>query len=178
MTASTSSSSSTIAKSQTDLVKAQFLDTMNDEFLAAMLQGDGIAVTEVSLADARKARDVLLEKSTKSFEKNLAKSLEKAEGKADVKSQPLDPSTVLAHASRKAAGKAVEKIQKNVDFVEGSCGHCHLWGLYAADQNKTLKKCGKCMTAMYCSRECQVAHWPAHKQACKLQSAKETSKQI
>jgi len=27
-------------------------------------------------------------------------------------------------------------------------------------------RCSKCRTALYCSRECQVKHWPAHKSNC------------
>lgn len=34
-----------------------------------------------------------------------------------------------------------------------------------------LKTCGKCGGARYCGRECQVAHWPAHKGDCKKRAA-------
>ena len=27
-------------------------------------------------------------------------------------------------------------------------------------------RCGKCMTALYCNRECQKKHWPVHKHRC------------
>ena len=27
-------------------------------------------------------------------------------------------------------------------------------------------RCSKCRTALYCSRECQVKHWPVHKNNC------------
>ncbi len=30
------------------------------------------------------------------------------------------------------------------------------------------KKCAKCLEQMYCSRECQVKHWPQHKLVCRL----------
>ncbi|MCX5925603.1 MAG: zinc finger MYND domain-containing protein [Candidatus Dependentiae bacterium] len=30
-----------------------------------------------------------------------------------------------------------------------------------------FRKCGTCQNAFYCSRDCQVAHWPEHKQVCK-----------
>lgn len=26
--------------------------------------------------------------------------------------------------------------------------------------------CGKCMTAIYCSKQCQTKHWPKHKHTC------------
>lgn len=29
------------------------------------------------------------------------------------------------------------------------------------------KRCGKCLVAFYCSRECQIADWPSHKGQCK-----------
>jgi len=33
------------------------------------------------------------------------------------------------------------------------------------------KRCGKCFISCYCSKECQVAHWKAHKKHCKLNRA-------
>ena len=34
-----------------------------------------------------------------------------------------------------------------------------------------LKKCVACMMVKYCSRECQIAHRPQHKKACKKRAA-------
>jgi hypothetical protein len=34
-------------------------------------------------------------------------------------------------------------------------------------QTEQLQVCAKCLTAKFCSRECQQRMWPAHKQACK-----------
>ncbi|KAJ6475066.1 hypothetical protein C8R47DRAFT_1143418 [Mycena vitilis] len=35
----------------------------------------------------------------------------------------------------------------------------------------SLLKCVKCKTATYCNRDCQRAHWPVHKQFCKVWQA-------
>ena len=49
--------------------------------------------------------------------------------------------------------------------------HCLACGQAGKDEEgkKLVKllKCGKCNGAYYCSKECQVAAWPAHKQQCK-----------
>lgn len=38
-----------------------------------------------------------------------------------------------------------------------ACGKCHA---------TAVKKCSKCEQIYYCSRECQVEHWPVHKESC------------
>jgi splicing suppressor protein 51 len=38
----------------------------------------------------------------------------------------------------------------------------------SAQLGANLKQCGKCHTTRYCSRECQVAHWPSHKPICTI----------
>jgi ankyrin repeat protein len=34
------------------------------------------------------------------------------------------------------------------------------------------KKCGVCLEVWFCCKECQVAHWPAHKAQCKEVAAR------
>ncbi|KAI9056918.1 hypothetical protein FKP32DRAFT_1598797 [Trametes sanguinea] len=43
------------------------------------------------------------------------------------------------------------------------CGNCGDRGL---DPAKKLKRCNACQTIMYCSKECQKAAWPIHKDTC------------
>ena len=43
----------------------------------------------------------------------------------------------------------------------GMCHHCR-----EEMERVSLFACGRCMVGQYCSRECQVAQWPAHKQIC------------
>jgi len=35
-------------------------------------------------------------------------------------------------------------------------------------RNPAKKKCGRCNSVAYCSKECQIAHWPLHKDDCAL----------
>lgn len=35
------------------------------------------------------------------------------------------------------------------------------------DMGDLLKRCGTCKMVLYCSRECQIGHWPVHKAACR-----------
>lgn len=48
------------------------------------------------------------------------------------------------------------------ELMERVCAHC---GVMQA-QGVKLFRCSKCMRLYYCSRECQVAGWPAHKERC------------
>uniref|UniRef100_R4G8A8 Putative zinc finger protein n=1 Tax=Rhodnius prolixus TaxID=13249 RepID=R4G8A8_RHOPR len=51
----------------------------------------------------------------------------------------------------------MDNIEKLTDTLQ-SCMNCHA---------KANKRCSKCKQASYCSRNCQVEHWPAHKNVCK-----------
>lgn len=42
--------------------------------------------------------------------------------------------------------------------VSNTCGQC---------SQPAEKKCSRCTTVFYCSRECQVKHWAVHKSSCK-----------
>ena len=46
-----------------------------------------------------------------------------------------------------------------------SCTSCH-----KPSSEVTLKRCAKCSTTPYCSRDCQKADWKAHKKICGRQS--------
>lgn len=49
-------------------------------------------------------------------------------------------------------------------------------------QKQAYKRCSKCKSVWYCSRECQVGDWPQHKEKCKritkeFEEAQEKQKQ-
>ncbi|CAO3565365.1 unnamed protein product [Mortierella alpina] len=48
------------------------------------------------------------------------------------------------------------------------CGHCDKTETAAGGK---LKRCAKCKSAFYCSRDCQTSHWKVHKKACAALSA-------
>ncbi|KAK7048517.1 hypothetical protein R3P38DRAFT_2869868 [Favolaschia claudopus] len=39
---------------------------------------------------------------------------------------------------------------------------------FSKANRESLLKCGRCKTATYCDKDCQRAHWPIHKQFCKV----------
>lgn len=45
---------------------------------------------------------------------------------------------------------------------------CHGCDKAYRSQQKPLRRCARCNKALYCSRECQIDHWPEHKTKCKL----------
>ncbi|KAK9836231.1 hypothetical protein WJX84_003554, partial [Apatococcus fuscideae] len=56
------------------------------------------------------------------------------------------------------SGEQAEELQLK------RCAHCH--------KAPTHSACSRCKLVNYCSKDCQVAHWPGHKQACKAEAAR------
>ncbi|GFH52343.1 hypothetical protein CTEN210_08819 [Chaetoceros tenuissimus] len=62
--------------------------------------------------------------------------------------------------SLKASYKENRKCEKDYAI----CTNCNKT---RGDLGRKLRVCSKCECEKYCSRECQVAHWPIHKKNCK-----------
>ncbi|KAK5955781.1 hypothetical protein OHC33_003422 [Knufia fluminis] len=54
-----------------------------------------------------------------------------------------------------------------------SCAHCKKMQ-FELPNNTTLKRCAKCHTQAYCSRECQKDDWENHKRVCTQNNATPT----
>lgn len=55
--------------------------------------------------------------------------------------------------------------QQTSSSVPSNCSNC---SKPQAELPEPLKRCAKCQTALYCSRECQKANWKSHKPTCHL----------
>jgi hypothetical protein len=52
---------------------------------------------------------------------------------------------------------------ESIPLVQPFCQNCK-----TKDEQHTFKKCGRCRTYYYCSKECQLKNWSHHKQFCKM----------
>ena len=48
-------------------------------------------------------------------------------------------------------------------FAERQCGGCGVW---QRDTQTKLDRCSRCRKVYYCSKECQLKDWKAHKLSC------------
>lgn len=72
-------------------------------------------------------------------------------------------STSLSLQARFAGNYGVIKAKfKENTFVEKLCASCGK-GMHG----EKLFACKKCALVYYCDKECQKAHWPAHKPVCR-----------
>ena len=58
------------------------------------------------------------------------------------------------------SGPSHRKLAGSLGFYTYRCEHC-------SNKGGKMLHCSKCGTGGYCSKECQVAHWPEHKKVCK-----------
>ena len=79
----------------------------------------------------------------------------------------IAPYCVRAAISPCFAVPYVEEII-DVDAIKKSIDECSYCKKKAATGNKSLKECGRCHAAKYCSQECQKKDWTRHKQICKV----------
>ena len=47
--------------------------------------------------------------------------------------------------------------------------------LYCLQKVEGCSRCSKCRTALYCSKACQLKHWPVHKNICQDSNDAENS---
>ena len=81
----------------------------------------------------------------------------------------LNSIIIIAESSRKR--RCVKSLYSNIIMSDESnvlmCANCGKGEEYSGD----LKSCAACKLVKYCSRDCQIAHRPQHKRACKKRTA-------
>jgi len=71
-----------------------------------------------------------------------------------------------AHCSLECNEKYRREMQVHTDDNVKFTAKCAC-GKEMETLNKDHKKCARCKTKLYCSRDCQVKDWPSHKKECK-----------
>ena len=62
-------------------------------------------------------------------------------------------------------------MQLSREFIRCANPACELNRLDQSTGQVKFKKCSRCQAVIYCSRECQVAHYPEHKRLCREHSS-------
>jgi hypothetical protein len=96
--------------------------------------------------------------STKDFDATFQLQLTIDHGGYAVLEEKLRPPAGPTHADSAFDSKKFCAACGNVKEVDGIIVN--------------LSACNRCLLARYCSRECQVAHWPSHKLVCKRAAKK------
>ena len=58
-------------------------------------------------------------------------------------------------------------MQLSREFIRCANPTCEINNRLELSADVKFKKCSRCLAVIYCSRECQVAHYPKHKACCK-----------
>ena len=62
----------------------------------------------------------------------------------------------------------------NINSNINSNRHC----LYCLKVVEGSLRCSKCRTALYCNRDCQLKHWPVHKNSCQDSNADDSDEKL
>ena len=76
----------------------------------------------------------------------------------------VDLTNIFTNKNFETSLKADYKESRMVEKDHAICTNC---GKSRGDLGRRLRVCSKCECVKYCSRECQVKHWPIHKKQCK-----------
>lgn len=81
-----------------------------------------------------------------------------------------DERTLVKYLRKRIPCSCLDEIYKNVKTMtrKGVCYNCSS----SVERNKMLT-CARCGEAHYCSRSCQKADWPKHKERCENLNAKQ-----
>jgi len=75
----------------------------------------------------------------------------------------LDHSGVVAMAKRLNEAYNTDFLMRMDTTIDANDGHTYCGKCKAI----AIKKCAKCEKVYYCTRECQIKHWPIHKATCR-----------
>ncbi|GKY90815.1 hypothetical protein MPSEU_000054300 [Mayamaea pseudoterrestris] len=103
-------------------------------------------------------------KSVSSFRSHVS-SWKKIGAVANV---PLDPELMLQmYRGHERANEDARNAYLRAALVVPPIYSCCFPDCCKADENSKMFNCSRCKSIDYCSKECQVAHWKAHKKDCK-----------
>ena len=108
------------------------------------------------------------------FEQWLKVKIHKSQACIDwpkvVESGGCDERTVVKFFWRRIRCSCLDEKYDEVKSItkEGICynQHCRIVGQSRFVERSKLRCCSRCRSITYCSRECQAADWPAHKELC------------
>ena len=90
-----------------------------------------------------------------------------------------DEHTLVRYLQKRIPCSCLDAKYEEVKDVKkiGLCHHIKCENNEGATERSTMMRCTRCRRANYCSRECQVAHWPMHKTYCeKMRRERKESK--
>lgn len=73
---------------------------------------------------------------------------------------------LLKFYRKRTSCKCLKKLHLNERKNTSKMGLC--WGCEKEYERVSLSVCSRCMVDQYCSRECQIAHWPRDKKDCDM----------
>jgi len=75
------------------------------------------------------------------------------------------------HAEKDSSSASTSNDDLNNELSSMSIDNSHTkkkknYCLHCLKEVSTTLRCSRCETAIYCDRNCQVKHWPMHKNSC------------